>query len=556
MIDFDVFFSGIKEVLEKNIIKLIKDHNNQKQLKSELTTFINNNKDKIESLDINSEIDYQGLTNYIFTQLLSDVDSFLYGDITQRDNMKKTILAKTVNYSCAKTSTLVKAVEQFTEVLLNLIKTFKEREIEAKELLVKNKAMDEISTIASGSTQTLLKAIKDSKASSVNTNNIGEVEKHVENLQNEISKKHTLYPDYGYTIKDGKAYSSPRTLEAEKKYPTNYEIVGDVFIGNKPISEINSNLCNYSYRNQTPIIINVKKAIKRLGNVVDPIQREAQQLVGNNLICYPCEFPPAFPISISFNGEVVFEYIKIRTKRILDDGTYVVTNDEQDNASFSFQMLLNTTNKTTNFNIKVLKPYAKTLLAVDLFLKCFYEHQIIQITNLDNGDVFLHGKVNTDITGYSEEIQNNEINILEKVIAIEKYYNRQILIKKDMKNKDYNAIMFYGSIIQGENIEQIWLSCDIPAILSEQTKTKLEELKESASDITYIGVETFKLFSRKYKIPVTKTFKNAIVKEVDKVIKKTEVLEIGDPINFTILPSEKDSLCITQLYSHQIDDPF
>lgn len=67
MIDFDVFFSGIKEVLEKNIIKLIKDHNNQKQLKSELTTFINNNKDKIESLDINSEIDYQGLTNYIFT---------------------------------------------------------------------------------------------------------------------------------------------------------------------------------------------------------------------------------------------------------------------------------------------------------------------------------------------------------------------------------------------------------------------------------------------------------------------------------------------------------
>ncbi|MFR3431343.1 MAG: hypothetical protein ACLTTH_15215 [Holdemanella porci] len=65
-------------------------------------------------------------------------------------------------------------------------------------------------------------------------------------------------------------------------------------------------------------------------------------MIGENLVLKHKEFPPAFPCSIKVGGKIYFEYVLLRTKEILDDGTYIVTNDEQRNAKVNFEFRFKT----------------------------------------------------------------------------------------------------------------------------------------------------------------------------------------------------------------------
>ncbi len=53
-------------------------------------------------------------------------------------------------------------------------------------------------------------------------------------------------------------------------------------------------------------------------------------------------FHRLFPCSIKVGGKTYFEYVLLRTKEILDDGTYIVTNDEQRNAKVNFEFRFKT----------------------------------------------------------------------------------------------------------------------------------------------------------------------------------------------------------------------
>ena len=90
------------------------------------------------------------------------------------------------------------------------------------------------------------------------------------------------------------------------------------------------------------MIIQVKDARKLLGSIEDPCQYEAERMIGENLVLKHNEFPPAFPCSIKVGGKTYFEYVLLRTKEILDDGTYIVTNDEQRNAKVNFEFRFKT----------------------------------------------------------------------------------------------------------------------------------------------------------------------------------------------------------------------
>lgn len=61
-------------------------------------------------------------------------------------------------------------------------------------------------------------------------------------------------------------------------------------------------------------------------------------MVGRTAIIHPPAFPPAFPCNVKIDNEVVVEYLLLRTKEIEDDGTFVVTNEEQQH--FPFKIVL------------------------------------------------------------------------------------------------------------------------------------------------------------------------------------------------------------------------
>ncbi|WP_022757490.1 hypothetical protein [Butyrivibrio fibrisolvens] len=73
-----------------------------------------------------------------------------------------------------------------------------------------------------------------------------------------------------------------------------------------------------------------------LGNIEGPSQYEAEELVGKLIEIKPQEFPPAFPCSISVNGKVFFDYLLMRTKEILEDGTVILDNREVNKEALGF----------------------------------------------------------------------------------------------------------------------------------------------------------------------------------------------------------------------------
>ena len=77
----------------------------------------------------------------------------------------------------------------------------------------------------------------------------------------------------------------------------------------------------HAYRHQLKLVMSIDEAVKLLGNRPDPIQTEAKQYIGKEIIAIPPEFPEAFPCSIKVGEKTYFDYILLRTEEILDDGT-------------------------------------------------------------------------------------------------------------------------------------------------------------------------------------------------------------------------------------------
>lgn len=144
--------------------------------------------------------------------------------------------------------------------------------------------------------------------------------------------------------------SSPLIAEAIKRYPPRFNItVNSVKIGHQAFDSLDSQSFSYAYQHQLPITFDVISAEKFLGDELDPIQIEAEKIVGSQGVIKPPEFPPAQPYSISVGNEVFYDYLLLRATEYLDDGRLIVTNENQKNRSIDVRISLNFISKKQQF---------------------------------------------------------------------------------------------------------------------------------------------------------------------------------------------------------------
>lgn len=123
----------------------------------------------------------------------------------------------------------------------------------------------------------------------------------------------------------------------------------------------------------------IEKAVKYLGSELDPIQSKVSGLPGNVIRAVPPEFPPAFPCSIKDGDEVCFDYILLRTEEILDDGTYLISNKEQD-ICFHFMFSINPKEPVkSSFNISINHPNNHERLKVAKFKRALSQNGDIHV---------------------------------------------------------------------------------------------------------------------------------------------------------------------------------
>ncbi|MCF8020047.1 MAG: hypothetical protein K9L62_11655 [Vallitaleaceae bacterium] len=358
---------------------------------------------------------------------------------------------------------------------------------------------------------------------------------------NIIGTTHPYFPHYVLEVKKlGKEYipySKPLTKEAFEKYPPKIKgkfSLSDKYKGFKDIRD----LLEYSYKTQTEIEINNIELMKMIGDEKDPYQEEIDLLLSKTTDwrIKPKEFPEARPYKIVIEGSgISYDYILLRATRIEDNKVFL-SNKEQGNDA-EFNLVFDLENKKITINIRFNKGFDTSkisLLKYLQFTKSAISKRKFSIIALEFDTVLAEGLL--DGFNYESPFGNidNEIMFVEYITLIEDHYNTEVEIPKEIKNDDLEAIYYLGEALRYGEIEGTWEDGNFDFVIAEDSADNIKNLEDKPFDLSLVASAKVVVFKKEFPIPkIVRTFKSALMKDLDKVKKKVEVLENGDSIKVT-----------------------
>ena len=258
----------------------------EQRLKKDLEEFIISEKKYFDLCSIDEEFDFEGLLNYVVNNLIEDTKTRVFSKSRkEREKAHQTIINKGLQFSQADTEESKDKVNKLITNCINIIRNFYKKQITIKEYLLCSETLDdgienitdkidESRELVLSSQKELAEYSSDNFVRLVNNNQLNLAETKINNLFNIMSTQHKLYPEYGYSMNQGKLMSVPLQENSIKKYPPIMDIKADLQIG-EYINYFNGfDPLDFSYRHQLDMIIQVKDARKLLGSIEDPCQSE------------------------------------------------------------------------------------------------------------------------------------------------------------------------------------------------------------------------------------------------------------------------------------------
>ncbi len=282
--------------------------------------------------------------------------------------------------------------------------------------------------------------------------------------------------------------------------------------------------------------------VKLLGEREDPSQVEAKILEGQVIVRRPKAFPPAIACSIIVKQETMFEYLELRIKEILDDGTYIIDNSEQKNCHVYIMIRTKMIqNDRVDFTLNLDNASNQELLHYVQFMKLVSEGVEIAIKVLSVGEILCSGIVNT--TSYNCSFANidEELHFLRDVCDIEKYVGHDIKIPKIITEKQMQELSYLAGLIRREEQPFSWKELSIVGTVDDNLRKRLAEMGKDEHEVSFVGSFDVPLFDQNVHISLVRRLDHAIVSNYDKMMKKLEVLDDGDSITMSFTNFGDDS---------------
>ncbi len=551
---------GLEAVKDK-----IQSEYESRQVRERLNDFILRQKKINWNCTSEEEIDFGGLIEYIQTNFLEDVQMRLFGNRNERRTARNTIMCRAISYSQAHTSLSRERTIWITETAIDTLREFYKRKINRELKFIAAQVEDTVVEVTAEQTEGIIHVVKSTGKHVVGTlsdkldnmesmsieknmqrmrnEDIGQVEDTVSNFFDALGSTHILFPDYTYEYegKNRQFYSKPLSREALEKYPPRIACTGTIQMDGKYLNKFDDNTIDYANRHQLPITLNVVTAKKLLGDIDDPIQHEAENFIGESFTIPPKPFPPAFPCSISLNGDVIFDYILMSIEEILDDGTVVMSNQKQNNCPFKIKMSANMKLGKMKYSFNTVEPTNEELLKFLRFLMRASLGETISIKVLSIGEELATGKVgNVEYKSDFDRIES-EVDFLEKIVTIEHYYKDIISIPKEITVDDFQTISYLSSLIDGKEVTGSWSKLEFSMTLTEELKQRIAEMDDTQFTLSYVSNITVSFYGKSYELPAIRRFDSVVYQDIEHLKKKAEVLDIGDIIKMVFLPGDGDS---------------
>lgn len=525
---------------------------NEHKLKKDLEDYILSKKEYFDLCSIDEEFDFEGLLDYVSNNLIEDMKIRVFSKSRkEREKARNTIINKGLQFSQANTKESNAKVTKLVANCIDIIRDFYKKQLTIKEYFLCSEIVDDVvenltdkidesNELILSSQKELAEYSSDNFVRLVNNNQLNLVETKINNLFNIISTQHKLYPEYGYSLNQGKLISVPLQENSIQKYPPIMDIKADLQIG-EYINYFNGlDPLDFSYRHQLDMIIQVKDARKLLGSIEDPCQYEAERMIGENLVLKHKEFPPAFPCSIKVGGKTYFEYVLLRTKEILDDGTYIVTNDEQRNAKVNFEFRFKTegerifsfTSHTKNMN-------SKEHLNYSMFIRDVVMKKEFSIYSYD-----LQKEVAKSLEYHESDYDTTsidfEIDLYTRLCLIESYFDVIFDLPEKIEVNQSKIIFSLSELIKNNKKSISWKSTELTIQFGSLAKNNILDFSEPVSFLAD-GENNVELFGQILRFSHRRVYKSAIMRDYERKSKMIQLLEGDETIPVKFDPGEDDA---------------
>lgn len=538
----------------------------EKEIRKELKQYIENQRQYNDLCGLAEEIDFDGIIKYIQRNFMDDIRKRLFGTKEERQVARKDIISKAIEYSASNTDDAKKKTGKFIADIIDILRNYYRNNIGKGNLLLATEIEDTIIGEVKKSEDTLSKELQnhdknlktyidriasfsiDSYVDSSRKRDFEIVESNLNVTLRAISSTHPLFPDYKYHFISGEngiqMVSIPTSNEVYQKCPPKIVCKGKVRVGDKYVNKFDEGIINYANRHQLTIAIEINEAKKLLGDVEDPIQLEAVHMIGTTNVIPPKPFPVALPCCIKINGETLYEYIELRTKEILDDGTYIITNEEQENIAIRISIKANLVSGQVNVDTRTVNATNMELLQYVRFMKRACEKGKMSIYALSLGKDLMNGCLNDCNYDGDFPTADEEISFLENIVLLEQFFHKVIKIPDSIYESDMDSIDYMIKLIKKEKVKLTWEGkvLAISITLDNEIKKNFSELEEKPQEITVYGNANITLFNEIYHLPIIRTFENAVIQDLKQVKKKVEVLEEGDTLKIKYIPGTSNTL--------------
>lgn len=525
---------------------------NEHKLKKDLEDYILSKKEYFDLCSIDEEFDFEGLLDYVSNNLIEDMKIRVFSKSRkEREKARNTIINKGLQFSQANTKESNAKVTKLVANCIDVIRDFYKKQLTIKDYLLRSEIVDDIvenitdkmdksGELVLSSQKELAEYSSYNFVQLVNNNQLNLAETKINNLFNIISTQHKLYPEYGYSLNQGKLISVPLQENSIQKYPPIMDIKADLQIG-EYINYFNGlDPLDFSYRHQLDMIIQVKDARKLLGSIEDPCQYETERMIGENLVLKHKEFPPAFPCSIKVGGKTYFEYVLLRTKEILDDGTYIVTNDEQRNAKVNFEFRFKTEGERIfSFTSHAKNMNSKEHLNYSMFIRDVVMKKEFSIYSYD-----LQKEVAKSLeyheSDYDTTLIDFEIDLYTRLCLIESYFDVIFDLPEKIEVNQSKIIFSLSELIKNNNKSISWKGTELTIQFGSLAKNNISDFSEPVSFLAD-GENNVELFGQILRFSHRRVYKSAIMRDYERKSKMIQLLEGDETIPVKFDPGEDDA---------------
>lgn len=205
-----------------------------------------------------------------------------------------------------------------------------------------------------------------------------------------------------------------------------------------------------------------------------------------------------------------------------------------------------------DFTVRIHDATNREYLNYARFMQALHNEKMLRVHVLNTEEDLFVGNVNNFNYKTGFQTAEEEIDFLERICAIEDYFQVTMTIDGDISKKEYDTVVWISKLISQEEVETKWSEVNCTGILDHHFRERLIDLDAEIHMLSYVGHTTVNLFGAQFEFDHMRTYKCAIMQDFDRVKKKAEVLDDGDEIRIKFKPGEDDTEIDTLKIPNQV----